>query len=905
MHHLTTLARNNQMLVNLPITRIGNQIRISEEASNYTVLSKLYKKNIEKYEEYMHLLEQTAKPIDIHLARETDNYDPSGVNENIKHQELKNLEDDYISPMLKESKAIFSTVSSSCAFGHHMSLIKSADEQIFDVCIIDEASQVLETSSFIPMIQAKKTILAGDHKQLPPVMNINVMKDINNWELESGDSEFSEDEEDKKSSSSKEKWSHDKFKESSSEEESESSDDETEQESYLTGSHFSSSSSWSSRESQSYKDQKKEQRRFDRIKADINKTTMEKLYTKYPHFCLRLDTQYRMNRHIAAWSNEKFYDQKLKTFDKIGDQTLFDYHSPNKLPHLTNSTKGYPPILYIDMPAATETDLSKMDSYYNELPPAVTLVSKGNFGEASLAVTYVAHLVEVSLIEPLEIGIITPYAFQVDMIKNCLKTIDKTFADKNDRISNHKRKSTSIDFIEGQHNELHNDDDDLQYRKSKSPSTVYQRLQDITVSSVDGFQGQEKKIIVLSLCRNNIYKNIGFLRDIRRMNVAVTRAKFHLCVIGNKQMLDNDIDLKHFSDFIRKDGENAMHTTNSTVKCCIKDYKDFILRINSVTRYAEYLQINADFINSKLKYYGIPKRYDVSQGKVSDIEKFTSVNRYGGYISNRGLTNKIDEILAGHNFENLQLSKKELDLITKEEKLHDERVYFGRSFFGKKQREEGIKNLTETDWKKLAEVGIYNSEDDDDNDQEEDKKNSKSYVRRPKTETKWSNFDEAEYKDKAAKQCENFPGPNSISAYVKKFKMNEEQRLKTDFQKYSSRQIGSNGQILNDKNISHLEEPSGIMSAKEKRQHNLNQRKDKTRQLKNWVRSVHEQNEIKDKFEKQCRIEKESKRKSAFYIDETANRGYNDSSSCTSSSESDERARADDESSSTSTIISL
>ena len=59
----------------------------------------------------------------------------------------------------------------------------------------------------------------------------------------------------------------------------------------------------------------------------------------------------------------------------------------------------------------------------------------------------------------------------------------------------------------------------------------------ITTGTVDSFQGQERDIIVISLVRSNEEGQIGFLRDLRRMNVAITRARMKLILIGNRKTL--------------------------------------------------------------------------------------------------------------------------------------------------------------------------------------------------------------------------------------------------------------------------------------------------------------------------------------------------------------------------------
>ena len=60
---------------------------------------------------------------------------------------------------------------------------------------------------------------------------------------------------------------------------------------------------------------------------------------------------------------------------------------------------------------------------------------------------------------------------------------------------------------------------------------------DIEVNTVDAYQGREKDIIIISTVRTN---SLGFLRDYRRMNVAITRAKHFLFIVGNQKCLKKD-----------------------------------------------------------------------------------------------------------------------------------------------------------------------------------------------------------------------------------------------------------------------------------------------------------------------------------------------------------------------------
>jgi ATP-dependent RNA/DNA helicase IGHMBP2 len=113
--------------------------------------------------------------------------------------------------------------------------------------------------------------------------------------------------------------------------------------------------------------------------------------------------------------------------------------------------------------------------------------SKLNAGEADLAARLVEELVALGL-PAAAIGVITPYSAQVRALRDRLAGLGP----------------------------------------------------DLEVDTVDGFQGREKEALIISLVRSNAQGDVGFLADVRRMNVAITRARRHLTVIGDSATVARD-----------------------------------------------------------------------------------------------------------------------------------------------------------------------------------------------------------------------------------------------------------------------------------------------------------------------------------------------------------------------------
>jgi len=133
--------------------------------------------------------------------------------------------------------------------------------------------------------------------------------------------------------------------------------------------------------------------------------------------------------------------------------------------------------------------------------------SKENHEEASKIVSLLIDLIDGGNLEAKDIGIITPYAGQVRAIRDSMP----------------------------------------------------ESLQSVEVRTVDGYQGREKEVILFSCVRSNNEGNIGFLSDGRRLNVALTRAKRGLIVVGNHNTLRNDVNWNEWLEYISKKNLQAWH----------------------------------------------------------------------------------------------------------------------------------------------------------------------------------------------------------------------------------------------------------------------------------------------------------------------------------------------------------
>ncbi len=215
-----------------------------------------------------------------------------------------------------------------------------------------------------------------------------------------------------------------------------------------------------------------------------------------------LNTQYRMHEDIMNFSNKKFYERNLKA-DITVKETLLDTQNlllNTALDFIDTAGCGYneivnPESLSIANPEEAQLLIKHLKMVLTQVAICATTEAKGDTRSKEST-------------KRISIGIISPYKEQVQYLMAQILA-----------------------------------DEELIKYKSQ-----------IAVKTVDGFQGQERDIIYISMVRSNDQREIGFLNDTRRMNVALTRAKKKLVVIGDSATIGNHPFYKDFLDYAESVG---------------------------------------------------------------------------------------------------------------------------------------------------------------------------------------------------------------------------------------------------------------------------------------------------------------------------------------------------------------
>ncbi|NIT58058.1 MAG: IGHMBP2 family helicase [Aliifodinibius sp.] len=223
----------------------------------------------------------------------------------------------------------------------------------------------------------------------------------------------------------------------------------------------------------------------------LEDTLFERLAEKYSGIKNMLGIQYRMHEKIMSFSNEQFYDGILSADEGVKEHTLEDFQLDINL-FDNNLTEVLDPDEPVIFVDTVGRDAAERTKQGS--------TSKENPEEALLVAQMTDNLLRSGM-QSEDIAVISPYKDQVDLLDRKIDT------------------------------------DNLE------------------IKSVDGFQGREKEVVIISLTRSNNDKRIGFLEDVRRLNVSLTRAKRKLIVVGDSSTITSHEVYGQFVDYVRDKGK--------------------------------------------------------------------------------------------------------------------------------------------------------------------------------------------------------------------------------------------------------------------------------------------------------------------------------------------------------------
>ncbi len=269
-------------------------------------------------------------------------------------------------------------------------------------------------------------------------------------------------------------------------------------------------------------------------KKGLSITLFERAHTLWGSTAaVMLNVQYRMNESIMNWSSEEMYNGKITAHDSVAGHTLHDLvESSASLEAAPGGGGGIGTKNEEDdgvLPVLLLIDTAGCDGCEETLEDGGE--SKLNRGEAEVAIAHVQRLLDSGM-KASEIGVITPYAAQVGVLRE---------------LRSEKLKvpvaATGTSLKKSSTNNSNNN----------SPTGA----QAVEISTVDGFQGREKEAIIISMVRSNTSGEVGFIADKRRMNVAVTRARRQCVLACDSDTVKNDPFLKRLVEYFEENGEYA------------------------------------------------------------------------------------------------------------------------------------------------------------------------------------------------------------------------------------------------------------------------------------------------------------------------------------------------------------
>ncbi|KAG1737470.1 AAA domain-containing protein [Suillus paluster] len=480
----------------LTATRIGHPARVMAKQGVLEATLEVKASKSDQAALAKDVKSEIESTLDVLAGKGKGSKKPRGSERKKMWEEVKALRKEYrqreggvVKTVLGESQIVLATCHSAGG--------RQLRDHKFDVVIIDEATQALEAVCWIPIFKAKKLILAGDPMQLPPtILSIDKHDEKKTGTATSKKSEnpsvtANDQKKLQESTASKpllpEEDEGTSNSDADSEVESIKGDEIMEQDAAIE---LSTEAEPQLKEKPKKIQKKGNQRTGLRPPRTLETTLFDRLEKMYGSDIKRLlNVQYRMHSQICQFPSKMLYASKLISHESVRSHLLKDL--PNASAFTSSEDEDTiketlgTPVVFFDTAGC---------EYFERVDGDGDEGSRCNENEAAVVLKWVERLVGAGLLSS-QIALITPYQAQVTLLTSLLRPLYGL---------------------------------------------------ELEIGTVDGMQGREKDAVIISLVRSNDKREVGFLKEKRRMNVAMTRAKRHLCVVGDSSTV------KHGSPYLKK-----------------------------------------------------------------------------------------------------------------------------------------------------------------------------------------------------------------------------------------------------------------------------------------------------------------------------------------------------------------
>lgn len=490
------------------VTRIGHPARVVANLQKFTLdaqctqssEAQLVKDISKEIESIMSELKPTAAPAGNKSTRGKPKI--RGHDRRKRWEEVRELRKEYRRRDRQVTRSVLDRAQVVLATCHTAGGKQLAHRQ-YDWVIIDEACQALEVACWIPILKARegaRLVLAGDHLQLPPTVKATVHGPRSKRS--------------KPNVSGRDKAGGVKSKDlTDSPAKSEGEADHMDADQDCVDSDADESELVKKLVDASHDNSARTQLRVPR---SLERTLFSRLLGLYgPGIKSLLSIQYRMNTEIMSFPNTELYESKLSAHASCANIWVCDLENVSTCDGLDEDEQElYAPVVFYDT--------SGCEFYESSPAPQESVMltdSKSNMHEVGLIIQHLEQLFARG-VHARQVTILTPYSAQVSLLHSMIR--------------------------------LH--------RFSGRIASAVVNAEEIELGTIDSMQGREKDVVLISLVRSNAEQQVGFLAQKKRLNVAITRAKRQLVLVGDADTISGAKDLpdSFLPNYMRWLEENAV-----------------------------------------------------------------------------------------------------------------------------------------------------------------------------------------------------------------------------------------------------------------------------------------------------------------------------------------------------------